>query len=62
MHAFTVELCWTAFQGVSAETVCRILRQIPALQDLSRDLSLYIVCDIPEYDADAVQITLVRNV
>ncbi|XP_067680460.1 protein jagged-1-like [Haliotis asinina] len=48
--------------GVSVETICNTLRQLPVLRKLANHDALFIMCGIKEGQVDTVEVTLSTNV
>lgn len=65
LTAFTRPLqykCISWLQGISVETVCSMLRSIPALRLLASNHTLVMLCDIKTEDTDAIQVAIVSQV
>lgn len=47
-------------QGISVESVCNSLRQLPQLKGMVNEEVLYVMCAIKTQEHDSMEITLVR--
>lgn len=47
-------------QGVSVETICRAIRGLTVLRELSNEATLVVLCDLKFDQADAVEVTVVN--
>ena len=47
------------FQGISVETICSVLRNLPYLQKVATNYSLIILCDVTDYDPNSIEVIVV---